>query len=69
MERGIERKILAKSNSEHLYSGFLKLFKYPMEYQTTDRKSLDWKSPFFLLFVDNLPPSLVVIFSHIIYYS
>lgn len=63
-ERGRGRKILVKGNSEFLLSGFLKSCKYSIEYQTTERKSLGWKSPFFffLLFMDNLPPRLVVIF-------
>lgn len=68
-KRGIERKIPVKGNSEHLFSGFLKSCKYSTEYETTDRKSLDRNSPVFLLFMDNLPPRLVVIFPLISYYS
>lgn len=66
---GTERKILVKGNSEHLFSGFLKSCKYSTEYETTDRKSLDQNSPGFLLFMDNLPPRLIVIFPLISYYS
>lgn len=65
----MERKILVKANSEHLFRGFPKSCKYSTEYQPTDRKSLDWNSPFFLLFMGNLPPRLVVVFPFIIYYS
>lgn len=65
----MERKILVKANSEYLFRGFPKSCNYSTEYQLTDRKSLDQNSPFFLLFMGNLPPSLVVVFPFIIYYS
>lgn len=65
----MERKILVKANSEHLFRGFPKSCNNSTEYQLTDRKSLDQNSPFFLLFMGNLPRSLVVVFPFIIYYS